>query len=188
MTTRLSIALDLDNTVADFTGGFAAWLMRQPDFNSHNLPPHTVYDLVASGWFATTDEFLHYFRAAEADGLYELLALADGSVVALQQLLQAGHTITVVTARSDRFAEDTTRWLTRHSVPVSEVIYTEAKETVPADLFIDDAPSQIVKLYGTRALLVPSMPYNGHLAPECHFSDWAEVPTRVEALSQARQS
>lgn len=185
MSKPLLIALDLDNTIADFTGGFAAWLSRQPEFRTRALPAHTVYDLVQSGWFTTHEEFTHYFQAAEQDGLYESLTLADGAVAALHSLLASGHTVKAVTARSDLFAEDTVSWLTRHGLPVEEVIHTEAKETVPADLFIDDAPSQIVKLFGSRELLVPTMPYNTHLAAECHFTDWADVPHRVETLRQA---
>lgn len=187
MSKPLLIALDLDNTVADFTGGFAAWLKRQPEFKNRTLPTHTIYDLVESGWFTSYEEFAHYFHAAEDDGLYATLTVADGAVDALQQLVSVqGHTVKVVTARSDRFAVDTGRWLSRHKVPVVDVIHTEAKETVPADLFIDDAPSQIVKLFGNRELLVPTQPYNAHLAAECHFADWADVPARVALLTNLR--
>ena len=66
---------------------------------------------------------------------------------------------------------------------VERVIHTEAKETVPADVFIEDAPAQIVKLFGDRELLVPSWLYNAHLAADSHFTHWDEVPERIAAVS-----
>ncbi|MEV8220260.1 hypothetical protein AB0O65_10920 [Microbacterium sp. NPDC077391] len=184
MSISLLIALDLDNTVADFTGGFAQWLKQQPEFKNRPLPHHSVYDLVESGWFTSHEEFIHYFHAAEEDGLYTSLSPYEGAVAVLREIAsEHRHTFKAVTARREVFAEDTAEWLRRHGVPVTKVVHTEAKEFETADLFIDDAPSQIGKLFGQRELLVPTQLYNGHLAAGCHFAEWSDVPRRVSAVA-----
>lgn len=179
---KLTVALDLDNTTADFTGGFGSYLTTRTDtHNGRTLPTHSVYDLVKCGWFNTETEFTSLFNTAEMLGLYRNLNPFPRAIETLHSLHAAGHSIIVVTARSDAYYSDTMMWLHAYGIRYDRIIHTNDKATVDADVFLEDADYQIRNLRKAgKRVVVHSRPYNQHFVGE-RFNDWSEVPSLLTA-------
>jgi 5'(3')-deoxyribonucleotidase len=174
-----TIALDLDNTTADFTKGFASHLHATSVFKDTRFPEHNTYDLVAAGWFSSKEEFMTHFQEAERNGLYRSLTPFNAAIATISALQANGDVVNVVTARSDAFAADTLTWLEAYGLSPNKVIHTDAKHEVEADLFIEDADYQIENLtkYG-RNVIVHSRPYNTALDVP-RFDAWVEAPELI---------
>lgn len=147
-----------------------------PKFKTVCFPEHSTYDLVKAGWFATSDDFLTHFHEAEANGLYRTLIPFPGALDVVRGLQAAGDRVVVVTARKASFAADTRSWLDAHDLAPTDVIHTEAKHEVDADVFIEDANYQIQSLVENgRSVLAHSRPYNAHVDVP-RFTSWKSVP------------
>lgn len=103
-----------------------------------------------------------------------------GSVEALQSLIDAGHTVHLVTDRlsigqAGVASISTTQWLADHSVPFTTLTFARDKTLVQTDVFIDDRPlnAEEISAAGTPVWL--------HDA--AHNKDF-EWPRRVTSLTE----
>lgn len=146
----ISIALDLDNTTADFTGAFRASLAKKYGMTKEEAmkkyPVPIDYSFVKSGWFKDMNEFLSEFHEAENKGLYENMPIFSQARRTVQGIHNEGYRIHFVTARGQQFNEHTKVALRRYRLPYHLLKHTEEKEHHEAHLFFDDAPKQIETL------------------------------------------
>lgn len=180
----IGIALDLDNTTADFTGAFRASLAKHHGLNKQEAlaryPEPTDYSFVESGWFKDHDEFLSEFHASEERGLYKSMSIFKNARKTIQGLHQDGYRIDFVTARTPNFNEDTKHALRRYKLPYHILKHTEEKETHDAHLFFDDAPKQIttLTLHGKKVVAYNNL-YNENNEGAGRVKSWSEISAVV---------
>lgn len=181
---QITVALDLDNTTADFTGGFRDSLAKKynltPQEAMERYPKPIDYSFVKSGWFKSNEEFLSEFHDAEKRGLYLNLKIYPGARKTMRSLQEKGYTLRVVTARTQDYNADTKTALRRYRMPYRSLVHTEAKETEQAHLFVDDAPKQITTLtkHGKKVIAFKAS-YNAGMKGVGAVKDWSEMEKAV---------
>lgn len=136
-----------------------------------DLPPSQVYGLL---------------RDIETDGLLHLEPPLDlGAIPVMRDWIDAGHKVSIVTARGKE-AETTTRmFLGHHGIPHTD-LHMGVRIKTGWDVLIDDAPHNVLiaAADGTRALLMDHS-YNrdipAHTNP-LRVHDWQEVRAAVEKV------
>lgn len=146
-----TIAIDVDNTIADYTDGLRHWMLNHIDKTMLGpMPEPDFYDFeLATGWMFPDNEFLPVHQAAVEDGLYLNLNPIDGAVQAINNLKAHGWTVTIVTSRHETNAlKQTSEWLARQNIHYDRL--TSDKNT-PAAIYLDDDPDMLIR----RAFLQP---------------------------------
>lgn len=174
--TGLHIGLDVDGVLADYMGGIAdvGRSLGLPMDGADRGP--TQYGLVEPGWFP--DEELAraaMFHLRDEVGLDTLDLLDADAPAAVRRLRDAGHVVSIVTARaastrrSKGFVdhsprERTLEWLARHGFETDAVCFERSKAVVGCDVYLDDAPHNIAELRdaGLHAVAYDAT-YNRHV-------------------------
>jgi uncharacterized HAD superfamily protein len=183
------IGLDLDGTTADMVAnlrgrvaearGIAADRATLPD------PDDYLMWQGSAPWFASKEDFLGHFQAAERDGMYRELGTYEGAVEVLRTLAEHGFVIHAVTARSATYNNDTQAWLDAQGIPAIQIRNPGFdKHTLgDVDVFIDDAPHVIDGLANAgRSVVVFEQPYNADNLPA---ADHVKTMTRWEVQQVA---
>jgi len=192
--TPLRLALDLDNTSADFTGALRNAIAKQkgltPEQAEALMPSPTHYSFVDSGWFNNIDEFLTDFHAAEEQGVYTNMKPYPGFAQTIRKLVTSREVeIHVVTARNNRWEGETRNWLRKHRIPFTSLTHTEDKENVPnIDVYLDDSDKQITTLQANgKQVIAFENPYNADLPTQYRVKTWGHVPAAIKLFKQDRQ-
>lgn len=194
---QLTIAVDLDNTSAEYTHGLrtkaGAILGISPaDFDTA-FPVVTDYAMWKNGWAGmdTQEKFFDLHSQAVEDGLFEDLVPYDGVSETLWKFHGQGHFIRIVTARflkpGDRFTvmETTSKFLDAHDIPVDDIAFTARKVDVMADVYIDDSPSNIKNLTAAgRTVIIYHQEYNKDLEGIRAYN-WEDVERIINELAVA---
>lgn len=117
----------------------------------------------------------------------------EGVADALWRLSDAGIWIRVITHRlyvnwghADAVA-DTVSWLDNQRIPYRDLCFLGNKPDVGADVYIDDAPHNIVNLRGAGfEAIVFDQPYNRELVGP-RARSWPEVEELVMEMAAAKQ-
>lgn len=169
-TTKFTLGLDLDGVCADYTGEFRRFVSRFTGQPETALPDPTSWSLADSGWGITDDDYLTLHERAVDQGMFRSMPAMPGVSQALWKLSDDDIHIRVVTHRLIRnkqhhtVAADTATWLDSHNIPYRDLCFLGAKSEVNADVFIDDAPHNIVALREAgRDVIIFDHAYNRHL-------------------------
>lgn len=170
------LAVDVDNTLADYTDGLRRWMRRHYGQVAPMGEPD-VYDFArASGWRFPMG-FRHAHLSAVDDGLYRSLDPYPGAADVLRGLSRAGWRIVVVTSRAEpRAADDTRWWLERHRIPFDLLAFGDKTLTV-ADVAVDDDPEALeawMRARPSTRILRMAHGYN-HVAPGRAVADWPSL-------------
>ncbi len=144
---HLRLGIDLDGVVADFNGG---WIARYNDDFGASLHPDQVVGwdgLHALTAFGSMADFWAWARGAGRSVFRDLHPI-PGAIESLRTLA-ADHRIAIITARYDWAISDTLAWIADHGILAREVHFVADKTSVGCDVYLDDAPHQLVAL--TRA-------------------------------------
>ena len=188
----LVLGVDLDGVCADYEAAFRASVARQLDRDPAELKPQTVHDSYSQwGLDGAAFEEAHR-RAVLEDRMFRHMAPMPGVADALWQLSDQGVWIRIITHRlcvnwaHETTAADTAGWLDAHGIPYRDLCFIGDKPHVGADVYVDDAPNNVLALRGTgRPTIVFDQPYNRHLpGPRAHA--WQDVVAFVEAELDAR--
>ena len=170
-----TIAIDIDNTLADYTGALRD-TARRLGFTGP-CPDPTAYEFGGTdGWpWEDTAGFPAFHRKAVETGLYLREPVMPGACDALHVMNGLGWRIIIATAREDDPYGDTRRWLDSHDIPY-DGLYFGDKSVLDADVLIDDRPDTIRAAHG-RGLTVlhPGHAYCRDL-PGIAFDAWDDVP------------
>lgn len=147
------IGLDLDNTVLRYTKGIREHSMKLLGLPPEKFADPTHYSLVDSGWpFKTEQEFREAHGWAVEQGLYSGLEAIEGAPEALQEVSEAGAHIHIITSRfvlphqHRMVMSQTVDNLDALNIPFRGISFESDKSTILADLYIDDAPHNIISL------------------------------------------
>jgi 5'-nucleotidase len=194
---QLTIAVDLDNTSAEYTHGLRSKVgkllgISPADFQTA-FPVVTDYAMWNNGWTGmdTKEKYFALHTQAVEDGLFEDLVPYDGVSKTLWKFHSQGHFIRIVTARflkpGDRYTvmETTSKFLDAHDIPVDDIAFTARKVEVMADVYIDDSPSNIKNLTAAgRTVIIYHQEYNKDL-DGLRAHNWEDVERIINELAAA---
>lgn len=162
---RLNVVVDLDGVVYDFVGALRSWLIAKGypkvgaepqhwDFPEWGIPPERIE--------------LECMEAVAAGHLFWTGTAVEGAAEVLRAIRIEGHTIKFVTARCwSGSVEATHAWLATQGIEYDGIVFVRDKACVAADLYLDDAPHQIVALRSAgRRAVVFDQPYNRAISGE----------------------
>lgn len=119
-------------------------------------------------------------------GLFRYGHCITGAIEGTEVLGRLGE-LRIVTARPHRAIQDTYDWIgfMFNRANILDVVFTDDKHEVDADVYVDDAPHHAVKLHGMgKKIIVFQQPWNNCIAPDCgiQVSGWPAVVQAVRAL------
>jgi 5'-nucleotidase len=188
-THRPVVGLDLDGVIFKYEKGFSGFLVRKLGRPITDFPTMTNYSTIASGWpIRDQEEFKDLHCEAVNEGLYEQLEVMEGAVEALQRLARDGYKIRVITARFVRpgqhaeVVRQTMVSLDRAGIPVKDISFTSEKTEINADVYVDDAPYNIVALRAVGKKVIPfAQPYNTEF--EGRADNWVVTESLIRELA-----
>ena len=146
------IGVDLDGVCSDFYGRMreiaAEWFERDID----KLTPDVSYGLPE--WGVNDEEqynSLHRFAVTQRD-LFKTSPMVPGARKYLRQLSDEGARVRIITHRlfihffHNAAVSQTIDWLDEQGIPYWDLCFMKEKEQVGADIYIEDAPKNIVNL------------------------------------------
>ena len=183
---RMWIAVDLDNTFADYTGALRAWVREHMNTDECTLADPAAYSFMDSGWpFNSPAAMMEAHRQAVWDGLYLAEQPYPHAVDTIKRLAGQGHDLVFVTARDDDpYGVQTSAWLDEWLPGCRpSVVFVKDKTLLDVDLLVDDKPSMIRAAidHGMR-VAHPAHPYCRD-EPGFMFHDWAELPGIVARIA-----
>jgi 5'(3')-deoxyribonucleotidase len=151
------LGVDLDGVCADFYGKMrevtAEWLGVEPD----SLDPDVEFGLAKWGVRQKQGndpgeyDRIHRFAVTQRR-LFEDVQPIPGAAQSIRRLGTEGIRIRVITHRlfirwfHEIAVAQTVRWLDNHAIPYWDLCFMRDKESVDADLYVDDGPSNIEAL------------------------------------------
>lgn len=198
MSAVLEIAIDLDSIIIDL---LRPWIQWYNDNHDDNL---TIDDMVEY-------RIEKFTKKAKKNDIYEFFKNLDnyakcpvlpGAAEGLLELRDAGHDIIISTATAGRTAP--LKWhLVNKAAPwlhEDNVMVGSRKDRIHADVFIDDAPKNIVNYrnrWPNSHILTIAYPYNKdcrtlvNLYAQDHNNTnkaWRQMCNHIHALANSRRS
>lgn len=173
------VCFDLDGVVADLV---SKWLAHYNRDWADNLTPA---DITAWEWdrFVKPECGKRIYHYLSRPGFFADLAPLPGAIDGLRQLHERAE-IVVLSASPQNALRDKWRWVEKH-VPFLKrrnIILTYRKDLVRADVHIDDAPKNLTRFAGIRALF--DYPYNRDFHAAWRVDGWQEfAPWFAEVLA-----
>ena len=191
------LGVDLDGVCADYTSAFAEVVAEAKGCAVEDLPTGRSWDFGEWGLDEVGGfEALH--RSAVLDRrIFRDMPAIDGCAAALWRLSDAGVWIRIITHRlvvhwgHQIAVGDTVAWLDANGVPYRDLCFLGRKPEVEADLYVDDAPHNVLALRAAgNEVVVFDQPYNAAV-PAPRAATWPEVERLVldhmEELGVPRQ-
>ncbi len=128
-------------------------------------PPPTSWQ-VHEDYQVSLEAWVNALEKPTLDGSLYDGAPYPGVLRSLERLVEAGHSIHLITARGwlahgKVIKGHTIRWLEAWEVPYSSLTFAQDKTILMADVFIDDSPRNIDALIAAkRAVRIVSRPWN----------------------------
>jgi 5'-nucleotidase len=185
------LGVDLDGVCADHGEGFRRVVAAERGIELSELAPQQTWN--CHEWGLSDGEFLRLHRLGVMEHrMFATMPVIDGAPEALWRLSDAGVWIRVITHRLYAnwghavAAADTVAWLDESSIPYRDLCFLGRKPEVEADLYIDDAPHNVLDLRAAgNDVIVFDQPYNRHLdGPRAR--SWAEAEELVLEFRLAR--
>lgn len=183
---RFVFGVDLDGVVGDFFGGIRPIAAEWLGVPVASLTTEVDYDL--NQWKLEamgTYQDLHRFAVVQRN-LFRDMAPIPGAPSALRRLSQRDVRIRIITHRlcikyfHQEAVAQTTRWLEHHGIPYWDLCFMKDKAAVGADLYVEDAPSNIAELRADgHPTIVFTTSANRHLEGP-RADDWSEVEKIVD--------
>ena len=193
------LGVDVDNVLADYTGGFRRVVAEGTGRDPGQLPDPSTWSAYEE-WGLNPRTFNDWHRRAVVDHrLFRTVEPIPGGAEALHRLSEDGVRIRIVTHRlylsgtHAMAASDTVEWLEEHDIPYWDLCFVARKGDVGCDAYIDDAPHNILHLRerGHRAIVF-DWPYNREVdgvpldGPRAHNWEEAEAQARAMLFGQDR--
>lgn len=189
-TSSFVLGVDLDGVCADYTGAFREVVADVLNIDETTMGVQTSWRFEECvGWGVRDHQhFSELHKTAVVDRrMFATMPEIDGASDALWALSDAGVYIRIITHRlvvnwgHDIAVSDTVAWLQtprpdgRPRIPYRDVCFCAKKADVGADLYVDDAPHNIVALRQARNEAVCfDAPYNRHV-PGLRAANWPEI-------------
>lgn len=184
--------VDLDGVCGDYTAAFRAVVASETDQDPATLSDDRDWSFSQWGLDAAGFERLHRTAVLE-HRMFRSMPPVPGVAEALWALSDLGVWIRLITHRlyvswgHATAIADTVSWLDDVGIPYRDICFLGQKPHVEADLYVDDAPHNVLALRaGGSEVVVFDQPYNRHL-PGPRAADWGTLAEMVrEALVRHR--
>jgi 5'-nucleotidase len=184
MTTKITIACDIDGVVADL---HTEWLRRynrdyHDDMTSTDIK---CWDMAQSVKPECGNKIFDYLHQSD---LYHYVSPIAGAIEGVAALREAGHRVVFATAANIDQAGNKLRWLETHRFlkllhgTSRDYMEMQDKSLIQADLLIDDHAGNCDTFRGRTILF--SQPHNASCPDHKRAGDWSEVVTLVNKLTQ----
>lgn len=182
--TEFILGVDLDGVVAKYTGGLARVVEEDRGLQPGSLPEPTGWDF--PNWDFVSGDFMKYHTELVVNqrGFLHLETM-EGAADTLKTLSKEGVWIRIVTHRlvipqsHGPIASDTVSWLDSNEIPYRDICFMESKFDVRCDLYVDDAPHNVIALREAGNDVVTfDQPYNQHL-PGPRVTNWWDLGNLV---------
>lgn len=197
----MRIMVDLDNTLADYTGALRHHLRSGHVYDP--LDGYAMADPCEYGlwrdpsWpFASYEAYADAHRSAVMDGLYLAEHPYPHAMRALCRLVEDGHDLLIATSRADdEHFRQTFAWFDRHWVdpahgPLEHGVgfHFADKTWLDVDVAFEDDPHTIAALTDRGVTVIhPDHPY----CRDCEgvtMSDWSQAPGIIRQLQEDKES
>lgn len=193
MTFSFVFGVDLDGVCADYTLGFRNVVADARGVEPESLPLNRGWGF--EEWGLSDAEFNELHRlAVTQQRLFRILPVIDGCAEALWRLSDAGVWIRIITHRlytnwgHAEAVADTVTWLDEAQIPYRDICFLGDKPQVGADVYIDDAPHNVLALRATGSnVIIFDAPYNRELVGP-RATTWAEAEEMVLNLAATKGS
>lgn len=184
MTDEFVLGVDLDGVCADYTAAFREVVAAELGLDPGHLAEQRSWDFAE--WGLSTDDFHRLHRVAVLEHrMFRTMPVMTGASDALWRLSDAGVWIRLITHRlyvnwgHAVVLEDTAAWLDTAGIPYRDICFLGRKPEVEADVYVDDAPHNIVALrQAGNVAIVYDQPYNRD-TPGPRAAGWSEVEELV---------
>jgi 5'(3')-deoxyribonucleotidase len=173
----MKIGIDLDSVLNALEAPWEKWIQEHidPKFGIEQWTTWGIQDLLGE----------KVFDYLEIPGTFRNLPVRSGAQNAVQQLLDAGHDIYVITACLESspamggIIQDKLEWLQEHFPQIcpTRIVFTSQKHLVNVDLLIDDGPHNIEAF--PNQTIVFDAPWNKTLTAYKRAHTWEEVMEHI---------
>jgi 5'(3')-deoxyribonucleotidase len=182
----MRLGIDLDGVVANFTQGWMSLYNRQFGTELAVADSKRWNDLVDLTHFNDVDEFWKWSSDLDGRSVFWHLEPFPGAVEAVRSLVDAGHSIIVITTKPAFAVADTYEWIESHRIPAAEIHILEEKWLVECDVYLDDGPHVLPGLVEHRPESTVCRfvrPWNSPVAGAVDVSDFVEFREVVDRLA-----
>ena len=190
------IDIDLDGVCADYTTAMRTICAKEFNISEESIPEPNTYNLVsATGWpIRDRKTFLRIHTKAVADHLYRKIPIFPGTKEAFNYLSDSGFHIRIATHRlissglHQIVVSDTVVWLEEHHLPYMSLCFVGPKDTLDANLHIEDSPSVASNLVrANQQTVLMDRTYNRSITGVPRVHSWDELTRAIELhLTEAR--
>lgn len=183
------VDIDLDGVCADYISAFRAVCAKKYKVPEESIPEPDTYDLAsAKGWpLKDGAEFMELHTAAVRDHLYKHLPIFPGTREALWFLDDNNFHIRIVTHRlissglHEIVVADTAAWLEAHQLPYMSLCFVGLKDTLNANLHIEDSPDTVRRLANAeQQVVLMDRSYNREIRNVPRFRSWDDLTEVIE--------
>ena len=178
----MRLGIDLDGVVADFNAG---WIRRYNDEFGTDVPLDAVqtWDGIHElTHFPDMKAFWRWAEGGERHSIFRHLHPYHDALEALNHLAER-HEVVILTSKPDWAVHDTFAWMADHQIPTREVHCTNRKWRVPCDVYLDDAPHNLVSIHRNRPEATTCRfirPWNVPIPGVHDIADWEAFVGLVE--------
>lgn len=181
------LGVDLDGVCGDHSEAFRRVVAAERGVDPDSLVEQRSWDFAEWGLSGEEFERLHRIGVLE-HRMFRTMPVIPGCAEALWRLSDAGVWIRLITHRLYTnwghavAVGDTVAWLDEHGIPYRDLCFLGHKPQVEADVYIDDAPHNVLALRETGGtVIVFDQPYNRDLdGPRART--WPEAASLVAEL------
>jgi 5'(3')-deoxyribonucleotidase len=174
------IGVDLDGVCSDFYGRMREIAAEWFEIPLENLTLDVSYGLREWGFDWDKYESLHRFAITQRQ-LFETAPMIPGARKYLRLLSDEGARIRIITHRLFIYyfhksaVAQTIDWLDKHGIPYVDLCFMKEKEQVGADLYIEDAPHNVINLRNQGLITVCFANSTNKEIAQPRAETWAEV-------------
>ncbi len=180
----MRIGIDIDGVVSD---SYRAWVKELNRHFGTNILELKNYDMHLD-FGVSWEEMGKYFEDNVAY-LFDIPHPIAGAKEGIEKILQEGHEVTYVTARSLDEKEYTLRWMKNHRSPHEEILFTSFQSKVDyvlnwkLEVFLEDflGNAQEISQAGVPVLLLDASYNQGELPSGIiRCQNWQEIVELIE--------
>lgn len=186
MTKRVVLGVDLDQVCLNYVDAFRKQVAKSTGVSLEELPDPTNYSFIKSGWPLSDEKhFALTHGEGVEEGIYTELEAFEHVSDVLKRLSKLGYHIRIITSRFVNHGQhykvlsQTAESLDNAGIPYHDIAFTAHKHEIYADVYFDDAPSNIASLRenGKHAVVFTAS-YN-HDVTGPRVNDWLEIEDYV---------
>lgn len=183
----MRIGVDIDGVISD---SYPAWLGELNLHFGKNITVLEDYEMHLV--FDVPSDDMNNFFVQNVERLFDIPHPVKGAKKGIETLLQDGHEVVYVTARSQEEEEFTSRWMKKHGIPYEQILFSGHKSKVDfvkewkLELFIEDylVNAKAISKLGIPVLLLDTSYNQGELPQEViRCQNWQEILTEIQRIS-----